>query len=105
MLSPQAQVIIGLFLAGVVLITLGYRIRWRREWRLITGFRLGTVRDPEGLGRWVGGTGIVLGTVSLAAGAHAWLRPDLNPAMGAAYAVMVCLITVVLAVGAIRYVV
>jgi hypothetical protein len=100
----QAGVVILLLIAAVVLLTLGYRIRVRREWHLIAGAELHNVRDREGLGRWVGGIGIVLGTVSLAAAACAAVRPDLNAAMGSSYATAVCTLTGVMALGCLRYV-
>ncbi len=76
----------------------------RREWHLIAGFPIGNVRDPEGLGRWVGGSGMMLGWVTLVAAAFALARPDLIMALGSAYALAVCAGTAVLAVGCVKYI-
>jgi hypothetical protein len=92
-----------LLAAAGILLTLGYRIRVRREWHLIAGFPIGNVRDPDGLGRWVGGTGMMLGWVTLVAAVFALARPDLLTALGSAYAVSVCAGTAVLALGSLRY--
>jgi hypothetical protein len=93
-----------LLLTALVLITLGYRIRYRREWHLITGFKLEGVRDPEGLGRWVGGLGILLGALTLAAALVAFRRPDLHASLGPAYAAVVCWGAGLGAVGALRFI-
>jgi hypothetical protein len=93
-----------LLITALVLVTLGYRIRCRREWHLITGFPMEGVRDRDGLGRWVGGVGILLGTLTLAAAAVAFRRPDLHATLGPAYAAVICGGTALLAVGALRYI-
>lgn len=102
--SPQPEVVAGLLFAAGVLIALGYRIRFRREWRLITGFELGNVKDPEGLANWVGSVGIILGSLTFGAAAVAWSRPELATTLGSAYAVVVCAVTAVMAIGSARYV-
>jgi hypothetical protein len=92
-----------LLITALVLVTLGYRIRCRREWHLIAGFDL-EARDPEGLGKWVGGLGILLGSITLAAAAVALRRPDLHATLGPAWAAVVCGGTALLAIGALRYI-
>ena len=82
MLTPTVQLVAALILAAVVLLTLGYRIRVRREWHLIAGFEPENVRDPEGLGWWVGSVGLSLGAVTLGAAALALARPDLASVIG-----------------------
>jgi hypothetical protein len=104
MFTPQIQLAAALFLAGAVLVVLGYRIRFRHEVRLITGFEPRNVRDPEGWGRWVGGVGLFLGSITFAAAALALTRPDLNPILGTAYTSVVLGSTAVLAVGSLRYI-
>jgi hypothetical protein len=103
-LTPQAQVVLLLALAGALLSVLGYRIRYRREWHLIAGFRFDILRDPEGFGRWVGSIGILLGSVSFGAAALALTRPDLNGLLGTAYAAAFLGGTALLAVGCLRYI-
>jgi hypothetical protein len=103
-MTLQTQLVVLLSVAGVILVTLGYRIRFRREWRLIGGFDCGQLRDPEGFGRWVGSVGILLGSVSFGAAALALTRPDLNPILGTSYAAAVLGLTAVLTVGSLRYI-
>src|SRR5437868_301630 len=78
LMNPQTQLVLLLAFGGAVLVTLGYRIRFRREWHLIGGFDCRNLRDPDGFGRWVGSIGLVLGSVTFGAAAIALTRPDLN---------------------------
>ena len=104
MLTPQIQLAAALFLAGAVLAVLGYRIRFRQEVRLITGFEPRNVRDPEGWARWVGGIGLFMGSITFAAAALALTRPDLNPVLGTAYTSVVLGSTAILAIGSVKYI-
>jgi hypothetical protein len=104
MFTPQIQLAVALFLAGAVLAFLGYRIRFRSEVRLITGFEPRNVRDPQGWARWVGGIGLLLGSITFAAAALALTRPDLNSVLGTAYTSVVLASTAILAVGSLRYI-
>jgi hypothetical protein len=104
MLTPQLQLVAALFLVGGVLVFLGYRIRFRGEVRLITGFECRNVRDPAGWGRWVGGVGIFLGAVTFAAAALALTRPDLNPVLGAAYSNVVLASTAAVVIGSLKHI-
>ena len=103
-MTPQVQLVALLALAGVVLCTLGYRIRFRREWRLIGGFDCSQLRDPAGFGNWVGSLGLILGSVSFGAAALALTRPDLNALLGPSYAAAVLGGTAILTVGSLRYI-
>ena len=103
-MTVQAQLVTLLVAGGAILTTLGYRIRYRREWHLIGGFDCRHLRDPDGFGRWVGGIGLLLGSVTFAAAALAFSRPDLNAALGTSYATAVLAGTAVLAVGGVRYI-
>ena len=103
MLTPSGQLATVLLLTAVVLLTLGYRIRVRREWHLIAGFDPENIRDPEGLGRWVGSVGLLLGSITLGAAALALARPDLGSTIGGAYAAVICTGAGVMAVGCFRY--
>src|SRR5262245_9036149 len=102
-MGTQMQLACALSLAGTVLAILGYRIRYRREWHLIGILDHARVRDPEGFGRWVGGIGLLLGSISFAAAALALTRPDLNATLGAAYTTAVLASTVALLLGTARH--
>ena len=104
MMTVQTQLVLILAIAGTVLTTLGYRIRYRREWHLIGGFDCRQLRDPDGFGTWVGSIGLVLGSVTFGAAALAFTRPDLNAILGPSYAAVVLAGTAVLTIGALRYI-
>ena|ERR1043165_5364145 len=103
-MSPQTQLVLILALGGAVLMTLGYRIRFRREWHLIGVLETRHVRDPEGFGNWVGSIGLVLGSVTFGAAALALTRPDLNAILGSSYAAVVLAATAILSIGSLRYI-
>ena len=103
-MSPQNQLVLLLALGGAVLVTLGYRIRFRREWHLIGGFDCNHLRDPEGFGRWVGSIGLMLGSVTFGAAAIALTRPDLNAILGTSYSAVVLAATAILTIGSLRYI-
>jgi hypothetical protein len=104
MLTPQIQLVAALFLAGALLVFLGYRIRFRGDVRLITGFECRNVRDPAGWGRWVGGIGIFLGAMTFAAAAIALTRPDLNSILGVAYSNVVLASTAAVVIGSLKHI-
>ncbi|MBI4500660.1 MAG: hypothetical protein HY700_05815 [Gemmatimonadetes bacterium] len=104
MLTPQLQLVAALLLAAVVLWVLGYRIRFRREWHLIGLFDLRRLKNPEGFARWVGGVGLLLGSITFAAAALAYMRPDLNSVLGPAYTSAVLASTAALVLGVARYI-
>jgi hypothetical protein len=93
-----------LAIAGTILTTLGYRIRYRGEWHLIGGVDCRLMRDPDGFARWVGSVGLVLGSLTFSAAALAYTRPDLNTILGTSYAGAVLAGTAVLTIGALRYI-
>ena len=101
--TPQLQLVLALLVAGAVLWVLGYRIRFRREWHLIGVLDMRRLRDPEGFGRWVGSVGLFLGSITFAAAALAFLRPDLNSTLGPAYTSVVLASTAAMVFGAIRH--
>jgi hypothetical protein len=103
MLTVQGQLVMLLAVAGTVLSTLGYRIRYQRAWHLIGGIDCRLLRDPDGFGRWVGSVGLMLGSISFGAAALAYSRPDLNAILGTSYAGAVLAGTAVLAIGSLRY--
>lgn len=89
---------VGLLLAGM-----GSLIRYRKQLRLISGYRADRVRDPDGLAHFFGGWTIVLGVahVGLAVGALRYPIPEVAW-MGYALAVIAWL-AVVAGYGNARY--
>lgn len=59
--------LVFMVVSGLFICYLGYRIRYRTDVRLISGYRSETVADGEGLARLVAGLGIVTVGYGLAA--------------------------------------
>ena len=63
-------------LTGLLLLFLGYLIRFRRMTHLIAGYNRERVRDEGGLARWVGGCVLAMGGLVIVAGLGALNWPD-----------------------------
>jgi hypothetical protein len=59
-------------------IALGYLIKYRKRLDLIRGYDRGTVKDPDGLSRWVGNNLLFLGGAGVITFAIEILVPDLE---------------------------
>ncbi|WP_158057993.1 DUF3784 domain-containing protein [Halorussus halophilus] len=65
--------LVFMVVSGLFICYLGYRIRYRTDVRLISGYRSETVADGEGLARLVGGVGGGLGIVTVGYGLAAFV--------------------------------
>jgi hypothetical protein len=67
-MSPNVVVGIAFILAGLLIGFAGYQIRFKGRLNLIAGYDPNSVKDKEGLGRWVGSGIMVLGIVQAICG-------------------------------------
>ena len=88
---------------AALLLFLGYRIRVGGDVHLIAGYQPGRVRDPAGLGAWVGGILRALGVMALGAAIALLLRPDIAAVIMDGWGVLVVASVVAVIVGARRY--
>jgi len=68
-----------LLIAGLVGLAIGIPsyVTWQRRWPgMIAGFDRSRCSDVDGLTRWVGGVGMVLGGACLLAGVVVYVAPD-----------------------------
>jgi len=83
----------------LVFVVLGYTIRVRKRVDIIAGYQKGTIRDPEGLSRWVGNNLFFLAGCSLAALAGILVFPNQEVLI---FVILITLVPIVSVITAIK---
>jgi hypothetical protein len=87
----------------LVFAVLGYTIRVRKKVDIIAGYQKGTIRDPEGLSRWVGNNLFFLAACSLVALAGILVFPDEEVIIFLVLITLVPIVSVVTAIGSKKF--
>ncbi|MBP1928844.1 Flp pilus assembly protein TadB [Methanolinea mesophila] len=83
----------------LVFAVLGYTIRIKKRVDVIAGYQKGTIRDPDGLSRWVGNNLFFLAGCSLAAMVGILVFPDQEVVI---FMVLITLVPIVSVITALR---
>ena len=92
-------------LTGLILLVLGYLIKYRGMTNLIAGYSPERVRDERGLANWAGGVALFFGGYTVAVGLLLFLFLQVLPVLAALYVLTITVGTVVLVLGCRRYMV
>ena len=87
----------------LVFAVLGYTIRIKKRVDVIAGYKKGTIRDPEGLSRWVGNNLFFLAACSLIALAAILVFPDLEVVIFLVLITLVPIVSVITAIGSKKF--
>jgi hypothetical protein len=87
----------------LVFAVLGYTIRVRKKVDIIAGYQKGTIRDPDGLSRWVGNNLFFLAACSLAALAGILIFPDEEVIIFLVLITLVPIVSVITAIGSKKF--
>lgn len=97
-MAPQIIGGIIMLVASVIVLVIGYQIRFQRRLSLIAGLEVSRVRDPDGLARWIGTGLLAVGGLELLLGLVLLVRwapvvPLILAYVGVSIAGMVLLLT------------
>jgi len=98
--------LIDVLIAGFVGLAIGIPsyVTWQRRWPgMIAGFDRSRCSDVDGLTRWVGGVGMIIGGACLLAGVVVYVAPHYRGAMSVILALVLVAGTVMTTAGCQRF--
>ena len=98
--------LIDVLIAGFVGLAIGIPsyVTWQRRWPgMIAGFDRSRCSDVDGLTRWVGGVGMIIGGACLLAGVVVYVAPHYRGAMSVILALVLVACTVMTTAGCQRF--
>jgi hypothetical protein len=94
---------LGLAFVGFVIGLMSCITKYRRWPGLIAGFDPATCADVDGLTRWVGGAGLIIGAACMITAAATYVAPQYRGAVGLVLALVIVAGTIVTSTGCARF--